>query len=242
EREEHALRRKCEDLRLTLESRTRELSQSQELYSKLKQRVLHSQAHEVPPSVSRSRTPIQPADVANPRQGQAQSQLPRPVLPVAARSGASSYFPASPTCAKARPASAALPEWNRPCADHLRAEVPATPSSNIPLRNPRSSAFLSTPRTGVGTTAPTPGSARFHQAGTASRINVATDTGAFSTATAGATSLRRSMSGMDLELARPALGLPPVTPSGPPRASPQSAPRQQTSQNFELPGPILRRP
>jgi len=114
EREEHALRQKYEDLRLTLENRTRELSQSQELYSKLKQRVLHSQAQEPPPSVSRSRTPLQPAGAANTRHGQAQSQLPRPVLPGAARSGASSYFPASPAYAKARPASAALVEWNRP--------------------------------------------------------------------------------------------------------------------------------
>ncbi|KAL2267724.1 hypothetical protein VTJ83DRAFT_5001 [Remersonia thermophila] len=45
--EEHALRRQCEELRLTLESRTRELSQAQELYRKLKQKVLSGQAPEV---------------------------------------------------------------------------------------------------------------------------------------------------------------------------------------------------
>jgi len=114
ERDENALRRKCEDLRLTLESRTRELSQSQELYSKLKQRVLSSQTQEVPPSVSRSRTPIQAPPTGDAGHGQTKSQLPRPVLSMGARAGTSNYFPASPRHSKTQPISGALMEWNRP--------------------------------------------------------------------------------------------------------------------------------
>ena len=114
ERDEHALRRKCEDLRLTLENRTRELAQSQELYSKLKQRVLLGQTQEIPPSVARARTPLQAPRSVDASHGQAQSQLPRPVLPVGARTGAPSYFPASPGFSKTQPVPAALVEWNRP--------------------------------------------------------------------------------------------------------------------------------
>jgi E3 ubiquitin-protein ligase CCNP1IP1 len=114
EREEHTLRRKCEDLRLTLDSRTRELSQSQELYSKLKQRVLLSQNQEIPPSVSASRSPMQAAGSVDAGQGQAHSQLPRPVLPVGARTGVSNYFPASPGYSKPQPSSTAIVEWNKP--------------------------------------------------------------------------------------------------------------------------------
>ncbi len=124
EREEQALRRKCEDLRLTLENRTRELSQSQELYSKLKQRVLMSQAQELPPSVARSRTPIQAPGSGDGGHGPAQSQLPRPIMPVSAPTGAPNYFPASPAYAKAQPSSAALVEWNKPSAFSQRTAFP----------------------------------------------------------------------------------------------------------------------
>jgi E3 ubiquitin-protein ligase CCNP1IP1 len=114
EREEHTLRRKCEDLRLTLDNRTRELSQSQELYSKLKQRVLLSQNQEIPTSVSTSRSPMQAVGSVDAGQGQAHSQLPRPVLPVGARTGVSNYFPASPGYSKPQPSSTTIVEWNKP--------------------------------------------------------------------------------------------------------------------------------
>lgn len=42
------------------------------------------------------------------------SQLPRPVAPVSARAGMSSYFPASPGYSKAQPNSATLVGWNKP--------------------------------------------------------------------------------------------------------------------------------
>ena len=114
EREEHALRRQCEDLRLTLDNRTRELSQSQELYSKLKQRVLLNQTQEAPPSVSRSRTPLRAHGTTDAGHREAQSQLPRPVMPIGAKAGVSNYFPASPGYSKTQPSSAALVEWNKP--------------------------------------------------------------------------------------------------------------------------------
>ncbi|KAK4126077.1 hypothetical protein N657DRAFT_654535 [Parathielavia appendiculata] len=112
--EEQSLKRRYEQLRVTLENRTKELSQSQELYSKLKQRVLLSQTMEVPPSVSKSRTPMRAAGIADPGHGQTQSQLPRPVASVSARGGPPEYFPASPKYAKTQPKSTALTEWNKP--------------------------------------------------------------------------------------------------------------------------------
>lgn len=115
EREEHGLRRKCEELRHALTTRTKELAQSQELYSKLKQRALLGQTPAVSPGVSRSRTPRHPAGLAvDAGHRQAQPQLPRPAIPVGGRAGASNYFPTSPKYSNAQTGSAALVEWNKP--------------------------------------------------------------------------------------------------------------------------------
>ncbi|KAL2120807.1 hypothetical protein VTJ04DRAFT_4834 [Mycothermus thermophilus] len=103
EREEHALRRKCEELRLTLENRTRELSQSQELYSKLKQRVLFGQTQEVPPSLVRAQTPLPPAAPVDSDQRTSQQQPGRPVPPPTTRVATSNYFPASPGYSTTQP-------------------------------------------------------------------------------------------------------------------------------------------
>ncbi len=136
-------------------------------------------------------------------------------------------------------------------------EVPATPSGNLALRNPRSLAFASTPRPGAGTTTSAPGSGRFHRTASGSHMNIPGGISGFSGTKGGDTSLRRPISGDGLDVSRPPLvraeGLsshifmPAITKltrlalPGPSRASPQSAARQ-TSQHFDLPGSIFRNP
>lgn len=112
EREECSLKRQCEDLQLALEGRTRELAQFQELYGKLKQRVLHSQAHDLPPGALRSRTPIQALGVVPESHARTQPQLDHPTMPTSVKTVIPDYFPASPGCPEARPRSEALVEWN----------------------------------------------------------------------------------------------------------------------------------
>ncbi|KAH6631915.1 hypothetical protein F5144DRAFT_235521 [Chaetomium tenue] len=238
EREEHTLRRQCEDLRLTLENRTRELSQSQELYSKLKRRVLLGQTQDTPPSVLRSRTPVQPAATGDTGHGQAQSQLPRSILPVGARTGATNYFPASPGYSKPQN-SASLMDWNQSVPSR---SVPATPSSNLPVRNPRSLAFVSTPRAGVDAALSVPRSGRFHHTASVVHGNVTDGPRGFPEAQLDVASVSRPLGGRAPDIST---GRPPVGRAGAvsvvPRDSPQSTARR-TSQQFELPGPIFRRP
>ena len=144
ERDEHSLKRTCEDLRHTLDTRTRELSQSQELYSKLKQRVLLNQTQDMAPGVSRSRTPVQGGGTFDASRGHTQSQLPRPVMPQGARVAATSYFPASPGYSKSKPGSATLVEWNQPalsqrrCCSSIQLETSALMwrEQVYPLRHP----------------------------------------------------------------------------------------------------------
>ncbi len=140
-------------------------------------------------------------------------------------------------------------------ANHSGTEVPATPSGNLSLRNPRSLAFASTPQAGVGTTTSAPGSGRFHRTASGSHMNVTGGNRGFSGTKGGDAGLRRPVSGDGLEVSRPPLvraeGLYPY-PSmpdilkliqlalpGSSRASPQSTSRQ-TLQHFDLTGPIFR--
>ncbi|KAL2127680.1 hypothetical protein VTI74DRAFT_10318 [Chaetomium olivicolor] len=234
EHEEHALRRKCEDLRLTLENRTRELSQSQELYSKLKQRVLLSQTQEIAPSIARSQTPVQRVVTADIGHGNTQSQLPRPVMPVGAKAGVSDYFPVSPGYSKSQTAPAALVESNKPSFSH---NVPETPSSSLPSRNTRTFAFASTPRTGVGRALSVPGSGRFHQSAGGTQVPAVDGSRGVSGTRIGVAGLKRPFGAGELDISRPLLG----RSEGPSRVSPQATTRQ-TSQQFEAPGPIIRRP
>lgn len=121
EREEHTLRRTCEDLRLTLENRTKELSQSQELYSKLKQRVLLRQAQEMPPGVSRSHAPLQAAGAVDAGQAQIHSQPHQPVQSIGTRTGMPNYFPGSPNYSKTQPTATTLIDWDKPGFSQRRA-------------------------------------------------------------------------------------------------------------------------
>ncbi|KAK4245473.1 hypothetical protein C7999DRAFT_16314 [Corynascus novoguineensis] len=167
EQEEHSLRRQCEELHLTLESRTRELSQSKELYSKLKQRVLRNQTQEVPPSLLRSRTRIQAIGAADAARAQAHSQLAHPAKPAGVRTAVPNHYSASPGTSKTRQTlshrkAVHFRTGGRP-ANKSGTELPARPLSNKHLRNPRSLTLASTPRTGVGTMVSIPGSSPFHQ-------------------------------------------------------------------------------
>ncbi|KAL2016154.1 hypothetical protein VTK56DRAFT_4122 [Thermocarpiscus australiensis] len=236
EREEHNLRRKCEDLRLTLENRTKELAQSQELYTKLKQRVLLSQSQDIPSGVWRSRTPAQ-AGALDAGHTQAHSQIPRPVMPVSARAGASTFFPTSPGYANTQPSSTSLVEWNKPAFSQ---RVPATPSSHLPIRDPRSLAFASTPRTGIGTTTSVPGSGRNHQQTSVPPAHGGDSLRGFSGTRMDVPNMTTPTGLGGLPLSRPSFRRTEPT-QGISQMSPQTAERQ-ASQHFELPRTILRRP
>jgi hypothetical protein len=80
--------------------------------------------------------------------------------------------------------------------------MPATPSSNLPLRNPKPLAFASTPRTGVGTAMSIPGSGRFHQTASTPQMNVADGPRAFSGPKLAVAGIRRSLGGGDLDVPR----------------------------------------
>ncbi|KAK4109902.1 hypothetical protein N656DRAFT_791442 [Canariomyces notabilis] len=113
EREEDSLRRKCEELSFALTNRTKELAQSQELYSKLKQRAL-SQNQNISPGISGSRSPLRTGSATETNYRHSQTQLPRPIMPVGSKVGASNYFPTSPKSSTTQPNSTAIVEWNKP--------------------------------------------------------------------------------------------------------------------------------
>ncbi|KAH6856502.1 hypothetical protein B0I37DRAFT_77307 [Chaetomium sp. MPI-CAGE-AT-0009] len=128
-------------------------------------------------------------------------------------------------------------DWNQSVPSR---SMPATPSSNLPVRNPRSLAFVSTPRTGVEAALTVPRSGRFHQTASTIPINATDGLRGFPEAKSGVPGVRRPLGGPASDVPRPLLGRTEAV-SGVPRNSPQSTARQ-TSQQFELPGPILRRP
>ena len=136
EHREQALVRKCEDLRHSLSEKTKELSRSQELYSKLKQRVLLDR----PPGSAivgnsshlRAPTPNSP----NVREGPIhpgaygrQPHIPGQSAPIAGGAPAPDYFPASPRYTKAQTGPATLVGWTRQMAPHGR----GIPVSNRPM-------------------------------------------------------------------------------------------------------------
>lgn len=83
--------------------------------------------------------------------------------------------------------------------------IPETPASNLPLRNPRSFAVTSTPRTGVGTTTSVPGSGLFHQT-SGSRVHTPDGLRTFPGARTSLAGTRRSASGGDSGMSVPSLG------------------------------------
>ncbi|KAK3323558.1 hypothetical protein B0T19DRAFT_401878 [Cercophora scortea] len=108
ELEEQALRRKCEDLRLSVAEKERKLVQSQELYNKLKQRVLLSQSPALSPEALRPRNSAEvdatltdrlPPPSTHGNQGQG----PLRGMGGGDRGGRTDYFPANTSYTRAQP-------------------------------------------------------------------------------------------------------------------------------------------
>jgi len=119
EREERELKQTCEELRKTLETRSRELEQSQELYTKLKQRILQGhqqqpkQQQPIPPTTPSSHTLFQTSNSPDPGRGHDQAPLARPLFSGGTRA-TSNYFPTSPRNTRPELSSTALVGWSKP--------------------------------------------------------------------------------------------------------------------------------
>ncbi|KAH6635234.1 hypothetical protein B0J18DRAFT_41408 [Chaetomium sp. MPI-SDFR-AT-0129] len=234
EREEHDLRRQCEELRLTLENRTRELTQSQELYSKLKQRVLIGQSQQTPPGAPRSQTPMRPHDTI------ASTHVQVPQLPISAQHanhglGRPNYFPASPGQPRAQTRSNLIADWNRPTS---YPRVPATPLNKPQFTTPKSLAFQSTPKTGGSAMLSRPGPGQLYQAAAGPQSVGRSGLRGLSTANLGVAGIKRSASGGNIDVPGPSFG----QLGGVSRTPPVPKTRQEELHHFEPPGQIFQRP
>ncbi|KAK1836629.1 hypothetical protein QBC39DRAFT_296795 [Podospora conica] len=116
---EQGLIRKCEDLRLNLADKASELCRSQELYNKLKQRVLLEQS-----PISAGVRPSKPAPTApSPNFGNKRThslayahQTNAPVIGMPGSTQVTDYFPESPSYSKiqANQANLGVVGWNNP--------------------------------------------------------------------------------------------------------------------------------
>ncbi|KAK0645612.1 hypothetical protein B0T16DRAFT_329143 [Cercophora newfieldiana] len=120
EQREQALVRKCEDLRHSLSEKTKELSRSQELYSKLKQRVLLDRS---PGSAAGQNHKPRPGPVQNILDSSLhtgaygrQPQFSGPHAPLGGGNAVPDYFPTSPNYTKAQAGPSAHVGWARPVA------------------------------------------------------------------------------------------------------------------------------
>lgn len=102
ELEEQGLRRKCEDLRRTLAEKSKKLEQAQELYNKLKQKVLLSQPANDPADVMGSR--IGPETNRYDLQGQNSGGI----------GSRTNYFPDDSRSSRRHSGSESLDNWNKP--------------------------------------------------------------------------------------------------------------------------------
>src|SRR4051794_21334185 len=122
EQREQAIIRKCEDLRHSLSEKSTELSRSQELYSKLKHRVLQDQSPGSavgvgiqPPNLRAvaAQNNIRDNAIRQSSYGR-QGQIPGHTASVGAGGPVPDYFPSSPKYPKASNAVG----WSRPAATH----------------------------------------------------------------------------------------------------------------------------
>lgn len=102
ELEEQGLRRKCEDLRRTLAEKSKKLEQAQELYNKLKQKVLLSQPANAPVDVMSSRMGSEAS-----RYG-VQGQNPAGI------GSRTNYFPDDSRSSRRHSGSDSVDNWNKP--------------------------------------------------------------------------------------------------------------------------------
>ena len=84
--------------------------------------------------------------------------------------------------------------------------MPATPSSNLPVRNPRSLGFVSTPRTGVDAALSVPRSGRFHHTASAVYGNATDGLRGFPEGISDVAGMRRSLVGRAPDIPRPPIG------------------------------------
>jgi hypothetical protein len=231
EREERELKQTCEELRKTLKTRTRELEQSQELYTKLKHRVLRGdqqqpqQQQPIPPTAPSSSTPFQTSNSPGLGQGHAQVSFSPPLFSGGIHA-TSNGFPTSPRNTRPEPSSTALLGRNKSalpqrkyclennilisklCRTVLtdqagRLEAPSNPSHHLSMRSASAFAFASTPQTGIGT-ASVPGSGRNRETPSHPETQLADGTDGHSTAKTEIFSRRTIMHGpTSLALARP---------------------------------------
>lgn len=117
---EQGLIRKCEDLRLNLADKASELCRSQELYNKLKQRVLLEQspgsAGGVRPSKSAPTAPSPNFGTKRAHPLAYAHQANAPVIGMASNTQVTDYFPESPSYSKiqANQANVGVVGWSNP--------------------------------------------------------------------------------------------------------------------------------
>lgn len=117
---EQGLIRKCEDLRLNLADKASELCRSQELYNKLKQRVLLEQSPGSAGGVRPSKSaPTAPSPNFGNKRAHPLSythEATAPVISMASNTQVTDYFPESPSYSKiqANQANVGVVGWNNP--------------------------------------------------------------------------------------------------------------------------------
>ncbi|KAK0629953.1 hypothetical protein B0T17DRAFT_205101 [Bombardia bombarda] len=208
EQGEQALRRKNESLRVTLAEKSRKLAQSQELYSKLKQRILQSESPVVMNEILGRR--VSAEDCGPGPYGQ-QTDSPRLGPNGGNQREPSDYFPSDSEYSRNQAGPTAIAAWGEPPAPPYI--PPATPSNHGSLRNPIASGFSSKRGHATGSNLPVPSSGRFHQQMGNSQTSITADgfrrfpgvkTDAVTRATAHGTgdrgSLRASLGGVGGEL------------------------------------------
>ncbi|KAK3379891.1 hypothetical protein B0T24DRAFT_663978, partial [Lasiosphaeria ovina] len=138
ETEQQELRRSCEDLRLTLSDKKNELMRSQELYNKLKKRVLLDQTSNNAPDVGRVRPATETESRPYSSLYSQQSQGPLRIMPGSERDAVPNYFPttpnfpAAPSFPRVQSGPKALIGWDKPAPTQ---QISSPPLDAVSPRN-----------------------------------------------------------------------------------------------------------
>ncbi|KAL0471855.1 hypothetical protein QR685DRAFT_570584 [Neurospora intermedia] len=177
ELEEQGLRRKCEDLRRTLTEKSKKLEQAQELYNKLKQKVLLSQPANDPADVMGSRLG------SNTDRYDLQGQNAGGIGPT------TNYFPDDSRPSRRHSGSGSVDNWNKPMETQFL--VPGTPASHMSIGEP-GSRFSSMRDTLSNTLPAIPRSGRYTQSSRANNHATASNIGRTTSTSFTSTELRGS--------------------------------------------------
>nr|CAE85539.1 hypothetical protein [Neurospora crassa] len=177
ELEEQGLRRKCEDLRRTLTEKSKKLEQAQELYNKLKQKVLLSQPANDPADVMSSRLG------SNTDRYDLQGQNSGGIGPT------TNYFPDDSRSLRRHSGSGSVDNWNKPMDTQFL--VPGTPASHMSIGEP-GSRFSSMRDTLSNTLPAIPRSGRYTESSRANNHATASNIGRTTSASLTSTELRGS--------------------------------------------------